>query len=253
MRAIAMRAAVSSALLCLAGLALAPGARAQDAGNPDTFWRASAYLWWANIDGVNFLGDSTVVVGDSTSLYASFAGELEFGKGRLRGIGKFSTTSLSHTGPLRGPGVPDGTQVDYDFTWTMASAMATWQAGRFETGHAFLLSLGLRYVHQSQDLTSVTGFEPVSKDWVEPVAGAEYYVEMGGPFWISVDGDLGGFVFGSEFTMRVGAEFGVRVAGPVSLSLAYDYLTTSYGDPGDAYRLEDGVSQGWLFGLTVKR
>jgi len=253
MRAKAMRRAVSWAGICLAGLALAPGALAQDAGNPDTFWRASAYLWYANIDGVNYLGDSTVVVGDSTSLYASFAAEAEVGKGRVRGVAKFSTTSLANTGPLDGPGVPNGTRVDYDFTWTMASAMATWQAGGFETGHAFLLSAGLRYVHQSQDLTDVAGFDPVAKDWVEPVFGAEYYVEMGGPFWISVDGDLGGFLFGSEFTMRVGAELGVRVAGPVSLSFASDYLLTSYGDKGDPYRWDDGTSQGWFFGLTVKR
>lgn len=253
MRAAATRPGRSLAILCLAGLGMAPSATAQDHGNPDTFWRASAYLWFANIDGTNYLGDSTVVVGDSTSLYASFAGMVQAGKGRLRGVAKFSTTSLAGRGPLDGPGVPDGTEVDYDFTWTMATLLATWQTGDFDSNQAFLLSAGLRYVHQSQDLIVLETTDPVSQNWLEPVAGAEFYAEMGGPFWVSVDGDLGGFLFGSQFTMRIGAELGIRVAGPVHLSLAFNYLETEYGEKGDAYRWDEGVSQGWFFGLTVKQ
>jgi len=251
MRPAGTRLLRATAGLCLVALAFAPGARAQDHGNPESFWRATAYLWYANMDGTNYLGDSTVVVGDSSSLYASFAGEVEAGKGRFRGIAKFATTSLAGSGPLDGPGVPDGALIDYDFTWTTATLLAAWQAGRFESSEAFQLFAGLRYVHQAQDLSGSAG--AVSQDWVEPVAGAEYFVEMGGPFWVIVDGDLGGFLFGSQFTMRVGAELGIRVAGPVHLSLAYDYLQTEYGKEGAEYRWDEGVGQGWFFGLTVKR
>lgn len=251
MRRSTKRILAATAALCVAGLGLASGVSAQDHGNPEPFWRASAYLWWANIDGTNYLGDSTVVVGDSTSLHASFAGEIEAGKGRFRGLGKFSTTSLSGSGPLDGPGVSDGTEVDYDFTWTMAELLASWQVGSFESSQAFVLSGGLRYVHQSQDLSGGTG--AVTQDWIEPVFGAEYFVEMGGPFWVSVNGDLGGLLFGSEFAMRVGAELGVKVSGPVYLSLAFDYLQTEYGEKGAEYRWDEGVSQGWFFGLTVKQ
>ncbi|MCL7960561.1 MAG: hypothetical protein M8861_10235 [marine benthic group bacterium] len=251
MRRPAVRILVATAGMCVASLALASGATAQDHGNPDSFWRASAYLWFANIDGTNYLGDSTVVVGDTSALRTSFAGLVEAGKGRFRGVGKFSTTSLSASGPLDGPGVPDGTEVDYDFTWTMATLLGTWQVGTFESSQALKLSAGLRYVHQSQDLAGSAG--AVTQDWVEPVAGAEYWVEMGGPFWVSVDGDLGGFLFGSQFTMRVGAELGIHVTGPVHLSLAFDYLQTEYGEKGAAYRWDEGVSQGWYFGLTVKQ
>ena len=253
MTSAARRIALSVVGMTLTGIVAAPGAVAQDHGNPDAFWRASAYLWWANIDGTSYLGDTMVGVGDSTSLHASFAAQVEAGKGRFRGVGKFSTTSLANSGPLDGPGVPDGTRVDYDFTWTMASLLAAWQVGTFETGQAFMLSAGLRYVHQGQNLTNVAGFDPVSENWVEPVAGAEYFVEMGGPFWVSVNGDLGGVLFGSEFTMRVAAELGVHVAGPVHLSLVYDYLQTEYGEKDAEYRWDEGVSQGWFFGLTVKR
>jgi len=242
---------VAAAALLLAVGAGASEALAQDAGNPDSFWRASAYLWFANIDGTNYLGDSTVVVGDTTSLHASFAGEVQAGRGRFRGVAKFATTSLANRGPLDGPGVPDGTEVDYDFSWTTAELLAAWQLGRFESDHAFKLFAGLRYVHQGQDLSGSSG--AITQDWLEPVAGAEYFVEMGGPFWVAVDGDMAGVLFGSEFTLRAGAELGVRVAGPVHLSLAYDYLQTEYGEEGAAYRWDEGVSQGWFFGVTVKR
>lgn len=241
---------VAAAAILLAVAAGAPEAMAQDAGNPGSFWRASMYLWFANIDGTNYLGDSTVVVGDTSSLHTSFAGELQAGRGRFRGVARFATTSLANRGPLQGPGVPDGTEIDYDFTWTTAELLAAWQVGRFESDHAFELYAGLRYVHQGQDLSGAGSY---SQDWLEPVAGAEYFVEMGGPFWVAVNGDLGGFLFGSEFTMRVRAELGIRVVGPVHLSLAYEYLQTEYGEKGAAYRWDEGVSQGWFFGLSDKQ
>lgn len=233
-------------------IALAPEATAQDHGNPDVFWRATVYLWFANIDGVNHVGDAAVAVGDTSSLHASFAGEVQAGSGRFRGIGRFATTSLGNRGPLEGPGTPDGTEVSYDFTWTTAEVLAAWQVGRFEASHAFKLFAGLRYSHQSQNLLDGPAPGSFSETWVEPVAGAEYFVEMGGPFWAAVDGDLGGVLFGSEFAMHVGLELGIRLAGPVHLSLAYDYLQTEYGEKGSNYRWDEGVGQGWLFGLTVK-
>mgnify|MGYP001825813754 CR=1 FL=1 len=232
---------------------LAPDARAQDHGNPDLFWRATAYLWWANIDGVNYVGDVSVVVGDTTQLHASFAGDIQVGKGRFRGIARFSTTSLANSGPLEGEGVPDGTEVDYDFSWTMAELLATWQVGRFESSHALKLSGGLRYVHQGQKLLNGPQPGEFTKNWVEPVGGAEYFVEMGGPFWAAVDGTIGGFGIGSKFTWQVGAELGIRVAGPVHLSLNYDYLQTEVGDKDSDYRWDEGVSQGWFFGVMIKQ
>lgn len=243
-----------AAMGCLvAAAAFAPEARAQDAGNPDSFWRVSAYLWWANIDGINYVDDLAVTVGDTTRLHASFAGDVHVGKGRFRGIARFSTTTLKNQGTAEGPGVPDGTQVNYDFTWTTAELFAAWQVGRFETDHAFKLYGGLRYVHQGQTL--LDGPEPadVTENWLEPVFGAEYFTEMGGPFWVAVNGNIGGVLFGSEFAWQVGAELGINVTGPLHLTLAYDYLQTEYGTPESQYRWDEGVAQGWFFGLVIKQ
>jgi hypothetical protein len=251
------RARIALVLAGVGLLTLAPGLtpvlHAQDHGNPDSFWRASAYLWWANIDGFNYLNDVAVTVGDTTSLHASFAGDLRVGKGRFRGIAKFSTTSLQNQGTVEGQGIPSGTQVNYDFSWTTAELLAAWQVGRFDSSHAFLLHGGLRYVHQGQTLLDGPVPGETTESWVEPVVGAEYYVEWGGPFWVSVDGDLGGVLFGSQFAWRVGAEWGVNISGPVHLTLAYDYLQTEYGTKESDYRWDEGVSQGWFFGLVIRK
>lgn len=251
MRRRAGRSAAAAGLI-LGMLGIVSEAKAQDHGNPHGFWRATAYLWFANVDGINHLGDASVVVGDTGSLHASFAGELQAGKGRFRGIGRFATTSLANRGPLEGTAIPDGTEVGYDFSWTTAELLAAWQVGRFESTHAFKLFAGLRYSHQSQELLDGPRPGSFSQDWIEPMAGAEYFVEMGGPFWVAVDGDLAGLLFGSEFTMHVGLELGVRVAGPVHLSLAYDYLQTEYGEKGSEYRWDEGVGQGWFLGVTLR-
>ena len=112
---------------------------------------------------------------------------------------------------------------------------------------------GLRYVHQGQKLLDGPAPGETTESWVEPVVGAEYFTEMGGPFWVSIDGDVGGVLFGSEFTWRAGAELGVNVTGPVHLTLAYDYLQTEYGTKESDYRWDEGVSQGWFFGLVIRK
>ena len=43
------------------------------------------------------------------------------------------------------------------------------------------------------------------------------------------------------------------LAGPVHLTLAYDYLQTEYGTTESDYRWDEGVSQGWFFGLVIRK
>ena len=247
-------------LLTAALLGLAPGAAtraaAQDHGNPGTFYRGSAYLWWANIDGENQLGDLELTVGDSTKLFASFAGDFAFGKGRLRGVATFSTTSLSNQTELTGTGIPDSTLVNYDFSQTMAELFAWWQVGRFNTSQAFQLFGGLRYTHQKQTLLDGPVPGSFTATWVEPVGGAQYFVEMGGFLWATITGDIGGVLFGSRFAYGVGGELGAHVYGPVHLALSYRFLQTNYNNDGDeddsSYRWDEGTTQGWYMGIVIK-
>ena len=43
------------------------------------------------------------------------------------------------------------------------------------------------------------------------------------------------------------------MTGPVHLTLSYDYLQTEYGTVDSDYRWYEGVSQGWFFGLVIKK
>jgi len=241
--------------VALLGLApsLATPATAQDHGNPGVYGRGGAYLWWANIDGENHLpGGLELAVGDSTKLYASFAGDLQFGKGPIRGVATFATTSLSNQTELHGSSIPDGTLVNYDFSQTMAELFAWWQVGTFVESYAFQLYGGLRYTRQNQKLLDGPVPGSFSQTWVEPVAGAQYFVEMGGIFWSTVTGDIGGVLFGSEFAWRIGMEVGVNVYGPLSLMLAYRYLQTEYENRDTGYRWDLGETQGWYMGIVIK-
>ena len=169
-------------------------------------------------------------------------------------MGTFSTTSLSNVTELEGETVPDGTMVAYDFSQTMAELFGWWQVGTFETHYAFQLYGGLRLTNQSQTILTgpVTVVGKYDQTWVEPVAGAQYWVDMGGIFWATITGDIGGVLFGSEFAWRIGAEFGAHVYGPIHLSMAYRYLQTEYENKNTGYRWDIGETQGWYFGLTIK-
>ncbi len=220
-------------------------------GNPGMYWSVEPYLWFANLDATIDIGDVGLVVGDSTELKASFAGDVQVGKGRFRGIATFSTSSLGNSTELLGD-APPGTVVDYDFSWTTAELFAAWQVGTFGPGHALSLLGGLRYVRQHLELSG--GPEPeTTETWVEPVLGAEYYVEMGGPFWAAIAGSVGGIAFGSTFAWQLGGHLGAHIAGPVHAAMAVDYYQTEYENESSGYRLDEGVSQGWYFGILIRR
>jgi hypothetical protein len=246
----------SHLLIALAGLAqFAPAAvdtaAAQTRGDAGWYFEVAPYVWFSNIDGVNTLGDVSLQVGDSV-LERRFVGTAAVGKGRWRGIANFTTASLSSRTELEGASVPPGTQVTYDFSQTTAELFATAQVGTFLTTNAFQLLGGVRYVRQEQKL--VDGPQPgsITEEWIEPVFGANYFAAMGGRFWAVVAGDIGGFNIGSKFTWRVGAQLGFTIAKPVDVTMAYDYMAAQYKNDDTGYSWDDGVTQGWLFGVIIK-
>jgi len=238
--------------LVLAGFGAASPLEAQvpapEYSNEGWFYRVAPWLWFSNVDGIAKLGENSLAVGD-TLLETAFYGDAEVGKGRWRGIATFSTTTLSNTGELGGPVASERTEADYEFKWTTAELFFAWQAGTFVETHAFLLYAGARYIRQRLQVKE-EGAEPINEAWVDPVAGARYWAPMGSIFWVSLDGNMGGFGFGSEFAWRVRAELGAHIAGPVDVAMGYNYFQTEY--KGKGYAWDEGVSQGWYFGLIIK-
>ncbi|MFV1986882.1 MAG: hypothetical protein ACC682_06355 [Gemmatimonadota bacterium] len=224
---------------------------AQDRGNPEWHWVVHPTLWFANVDGLVTMGDASLEVGDST-LVASFSGEFEVGKGRWRAIGAFYDTNLDGSGEIEGGPLPVGTAVSYDFQLTYAELFASVEVGSFDTNQALEFMGGLRYVRHRLDVGGGGGTLFVRESWVEPVVGARYYAEMGRTFWVTIDGNMGGFGIGSTIAWVLRGTLGVRVYGPVDLTLATRYYETQYENSDTGYVWDEGVGQGWHLGLRIK-
>ncbi len=79
-----MRPIVVCAAIC-GSVLVGSAADAQERGNPDFYVRVVPYLWLSNIDGQATIAGHELHITD-TELSSDFAGRLEVGKGRLRGI-----------------------------------------------------------------------------------------------------------------------------------------------------------------------
>ena len=174
------------------------------------------------------------------------------GRGRWKAIASFYTTSLAGSTELHAEGVSTPLDVDYDFDFMMAEFFGAVEFGSFETAQALEFLAGIRYVRHRLDIDGGPGTLLARENWVEPTVGARYYAEMGRLFWATVDGNVGGFGIGSEISWALRGTLGVRVAGPVDLTLAARYRQAEYDNSDTGYLWDEGVSQGWHLGVRIK-
>jgi hypothetical protein len=259
------RAVTRLAAAAVLATLVAPAAQAQDRGNRGWYVRVAPYLWASNIDGAVSLGlpadPQTVgeyrVAVEDTLLHGAWALRAEVGKGRVRAWFNASLADLAkptEIEPLDNPA--DTLGGSFDFTWFTGEAFAAIQVGPFATTHAFEVYAGGRYVRQDQSII-VEGGAPtdISESWIEPALGARLWAELGRRFWTAFNTDIGGFGLGSDFTWTLGGELGVRVVGPLDISMRYNYQEVDYNNDlsgADAYAWSNGVQQGWFFGAVLK-
>ncbi|UCG86637.1 MAG: hypothetical protein JSW71_22515 [Gemmatimonadota bacterium] len=254
--------------LSIAGL-LAPicaqGVAAQDRGDPDWYFVLAPYLWFSNLDGAVSLGlppddqvagPYVVPVGDE-KLERSWLVRAEVGKGKLRAWLNASGAKLENSTVFMLEGDPsDSTAGTYDFSWHTGELYAAYQVGAFTTTNAIELYAGARYMRHKQILTpSGDQATTIDESWIDPVIGSRFYTELGRRFWVTFNGDIGGFSVGSDFTWSIGGELGFRVLKPLDVSMRYNYQEIDYDnrkDGADAYRWSNGVQQGWFFGAIIK-
>lgn len=225
--------------------------RIYDRGRTDFNYSVHPQLWMANIDGVISVSDVTMAVG-ADDLEPAFDLGLEAGKGRWRGIATFRSSSLAGPSTLESRGPLDETPVMYDFDVSIGELFAAVEFGSFDTDHALELMGGMRYVKHALDVDVDIGTSVTRESWVEPVAGARYYANMGKLFWTAVDGSIGGFGIGSNIAWHLGATLAVRITRRIDFTLATRYLQTEYDNPDTGYRWDEGVTQGWHLGLRWK-
>jgi len=241
---------------------------AQDRGNPGWYLRLTPYLWFSNIDteeslevghGDHIVGDFFVPVGSSV-LEKSWALRLEVGKRRIRGIINLSRANIKN--PTNITNINDAnitSPANYDFTWFTGEFFVAAQVGPFVTDRAFEIYVGGRYVNQQQDVIAPAqpdATQKVTETWFEPVLGGRLFAEAGNRFWAMFHTDIGGFTIGSDYTWTLGGELGFRLAKPVDITMRYNYQELQFdnGEEGrNRYIWDNGVQQGWFFGLRLKR
>jgi len=239
---------------------------AQDRGNSGWYARIVPYLWFSNLGGastlasdlgLNYTGDFALAVEDSV-LETSWAAQLEIGKGRIRGMINIANANMKN--PARAKLISDTTvttPVHYDFTWFNSEFFAAAQIGPMRKNLAFELYGGGRYVHQNQNVVSdsLQKQADLSESWVDPVVGFRFFIKPGDRFWTMFHTDLGGFGVGSRFTWSMGGELGFEVVSFMDITMRYDYQEAEFDNNTEGsqrYAWDNGVRQGWFFGLAFK-
>jgi hypothetical protein len=239
---------------------------AQDRGNANWFVRVKPYLWLSNLDveetlekghGDHIFGDFFVPLGD-TVLEESWALRFEVGKGRLRGLLNFSNANIKNPGEFKRT---DNEEIKfdgaYDLTWFTTELFLSAQIGPFAKSHGFEIYAGARYMRHDEDnvIDGSGDIKQISETWVDPVVGARIYTELGRKWWAQFHTDIGGFGVGTEFTWTLGGELGFRIAKPLDITMRYDYQEIEYNNEktgADRFVWNNGVQQGWYFGLQFK-
>lgn len=248
----------------LAGVTI-PATGQGDRGNHGWYVRATPYLWFSNLSGVETLaigeadaliGGFVVPVGD-TVLATDWGVRLELGKGRVRALINFKQASVANTREIHPEGDPTATVPGaFVVDWLNTDVFAAVQIGPFTENRAVEIYGGARYVRLRHLLNAPgTIMSDAVETWIDPVIGGRLYTEVGGPFWAMFNGDLGGFGVGSQFTLTVGGELGFRVAKPLDLSIRYTYHELDYdnGETGASrFTWQNGAIQGWFLGAVLK-
>lgn len=248
----------------LAGVTI-PAAGQGDRGNDGWYVRATPYLWFSNLSGVETLaiGEADAVIGGfvvpvgDTVLATDWGARLELGKGRVRVLINVMRASVANATEIHPEGDPATLlAATFAFDWLSTDVFAAVQIGPFTENRAVEIYGGTRYVRLHHELTAPgTITSDVVESWIDPVIGGRLYSEVGGRFWATFNGDLGGFGVGSQFMLTVGGELGFRMAKPLDLMMRYSYQELDYDNGGtgaSAFTWQNGAIQGWFFGAVFK-
>jgi hypothetical protein len=117
---------------------------------------------------------------------------------------------------------------------------------------------GIRWWDNDVDVTVDPAVLPgavqtsLDEDWVDPVIGGRYFYPLGNRWTPTVQGDIGGFGIGSDFSFGVAVGAFYRISDAMRLGLRDKALRVDYedgirGQPG--YLSYDTVTHGPIIGL----
>ncbi len=113
---------------------------------------------------------------------------------------------------------------------------------------------GVRYWHLTSTLNLRPGLLPAfsasaSQDWVDPILGGRFRLNLKKGWYATLLGDGGGFGAGSQVTWQIFTGVGKEIKQKYSLFLGYRRLSVDYRNGGFVY---DTNMNGMLLGLGIK-
>lgn len=90
-----------------------------------------------------------------------------------------------------------------------------------------------------------------TKQWVDPIVGLKFKQPLRGPVSFTMQGDIGGFGVGSDFSWHLFPMVGIDVGKRTTLGIGYRVLSSDYKTGSDATRFQyDVVTQAFVLGAA---
>ena len=239
-----------------ASTSLEPTAEAEGSSNGWEFSTVT-YLWAASVSGdsdISPLPTAEVDLKFGTvlkHLKFAFMGAAEARHDRLVFLGDLMWT---HLGGSKGIGVrdPDFIDADLDLKTLALTGLAGYRV--VEDGPVGIDLLAGGRVNKSTTELELTG--PVreargkaSETWVDPVIATRINFPVGGKFSMSLYGDIGGVLWGSDFSWQGLATLNYQLSRKMRLGAGWRYFKVDYDTDGFLY---DIAQSGPFLGLRYQ-
>lgn len=252
----AFRQSVGAAL---AALALTMPAAAQDAatGGKDTEILVTGYLFASALNGRASTTSSLPPANIDLS-FGDVLDDLDFGfmttvemrRGRWGFMGDLMYSKVSPGGTVPGP-LPLNASLEQRSTILQANALyRVHEDAKLDVD----LGAGLRYWNiDNQGSVSLTGGGSApfadNKSWMDPVVMARATARLGGPWSMTIAGDVGGFGAGSELTYQLLGSINYNKDERKTFRVGYRVLSVDYNKDGFVYDIR---MQGPVVAMTFR-
>lgn len=212
--------------------------------------RLIPYAWLSGMEGTVGVGNAPRAKIDKSvsdildELEAAFFIVGSATQGRLRLAGDFSWVELEDAGTL-----PNGGAVSVTTESFTGNAIIGYQVDIEAPAHVEPVA-GVRWYRQENTLT-IPGLAKASDEqlWADPIVGLRIAVSVTDEITFALEGDIGGFGVGSDYTWQVQPVIGWQFAEAWSSYLGYRYLAIDYDDDDFLY---DVSIQGLLLGMGYR-
>ncbi len=224
---------------------------------PEDGWQfqLTPYIWFSGLEGtVGARGLTREVDASFADIIDEFnigaMGAFEARRGRLLLLTDMQYIRLTDQKETPGGLFSDA---EIEIKQFVFEPKAGFRAVQGKAGHVDLFA-GVRVWHLSTDINLGAGLLPAasasaSKNWVDPIFGARFQLNLSPKIFVAGKGDGGGFGAGSESTWQLLAAVGYNLNERYSLLTGYRYLSVNYRSGGFIY---DTNMKGLVTGLGIR-